>query len=110
MSSVATRRRRSPWVWRLVAPVAAAAAAAAVATTAVAAATTAAVTTTAAAVAVATTTAAAAALLAGASFADGEVATAEVGAVQSLDGFGGIFVGHFDEAEAARASGLTVGG
>ena len=109
MSSVATRRRRSPWVWRLVAPVAAAAtvavatattAAAVAATTAAAAATT---------VAAATTTAVTA-VLAGASFADGEVAAAEVGAIEGVDGFGGIFVGHFDEAEAARASGLTVGG
>ena len=66
-------------------------------------------TTTAAAVAAATTAATAtAAVLAGASFADGEVATAEVSAVEGLDGLGRIFVGHFDEAEAARASGLAV--
>ncbi len=108
-----------PVVWFLVAAVAATATAtatvaavAAAATTTIAAAAAAVAAATTAAVAAATTaataTAAAAALLAGASFADGEVAATEVSAVEGLDGLGGVFVGHFDEAEAARASGFAV--
>jgi hypothetical protein len=101
-----------PVVWSLVAAVAATATAAVAAATAAAATAAAAVaaTTTAAAIAAATAaaTTTAAAVLAGASFADGEVATTEVSAVQGFDGLGGVFVGHFDEAEAARASGLAV--
>lgn len=61
--------------------------------------------------AVATTaaTGARAAVLTGACLADGEGATAEVGAVEGFDRLRGIVVAHFNEAEATRATGLAIG-